>query len=145
MKTILIMSLLCMTGYAADSVTITKKTLGMNPSVTNAVLTRIDGADFENIRHHVERVVTALGTNTTWWSLGPDATYLSATISLNEKTYTINSWHPIHKDNPKIAVSEKRGLVSASGPQEKTRIENLNSENYKTRVSIFDLLDRDKP
>ena len=139
------MSLLCMTGYAADSVTITKKTLGMNSSVTNAVLTRIDGADFENIRPHVERVVTALGTNTTWWSLGPGATYLSATISLNEKTYTINTWHPIHKDTPKVAVSETRGLVSVSGLQEKMKIECQNSENYKTRVSIFDLLDRDKP
>jgi len=93
--------------------------------------------DFEKLRTNVERIVAALGTNDYWNDFGPGASHESAQIVLGEKRYTINSWYPLYSKNPNVAVSETEGLVSVVGRTEKMRIENQNSERYRTLVSIF--------
>lgn len=93
--------------------------------------------DFEKLRTNAERIVAALGTNDYWNDFGPGASHESAQIVLGEKRYTINSWYPLYSNNPNVAVSETEGLVSVVGRTEKMRIENQNSERYRTLVSIF--------
>jgi hypothetical protein len=127
-----------------DSVVVTRVP-GNAPGATEAVLWRVEGPDFEKIRKDVEKVVSALGTDTEWNDFGPDASYLSAEINLAGKRYTIRSWHPLHKDKETVAVSEKWGLMAVSGKQEKAKIEGQNSDRYRTLVNVFDLCRKGKP
>jgi hypothetical protein len=145
MKTVFFLLMaLNMTTHAGDFVMIAKVP-GMTPNATNTVLAQIEGPHFEAVRAHVEKVVAALGANTNWGSCGPDAWYFSAKIGIGDKTYTIRSWHPLYRNSSTIAVSEKRGLMSVAGRQEKEKIESQNSERYKTLVSIFDFCTKEKP
>ena len=42
------------------------------------------------------------------------------------------------RDNPRVAVSETRGLVTVSGAPEKRRVEEGNSAGYRSIVGLFD-------
>jgi len=145
MKRLLISLLLALTNVAwgDDSLTITHVVEGWTP--TNRVIATVKGKDFDQIRKKVERIVQALGKRDGWNDFGPDASHMSAVIVIGGKTYVIRSWYPLHRDHERIAVSEKGGLVSVSGKTEKTKIENENSERYRTLVSIFDLYQRSNP
>lgn len=131
--------------HGDDSVTISHISGGMNPNATNSVLATVKGQAFENIRKNVESIVRLLGTQAGWSDYGPDASHLSAEIVIGGKTYTINSWYPLNRQDDTIAVSEKWGLVSVSGKAEKSKIESQNSERYRTLVSIFDLYKKMNP
>jgi hypothetical protein len=122
-----------------DSITFTIK--GGRPlpgeTASEPKITKISGKDFESLRPDVEKIVKLLGDQKVWTDLGPDARYMSAVIKLGDKEYTLNSWHPLHRDKPLIAVSEKNGLVLVSSREEKEKVESKNSERYRTLVSIF--------
>lgn len=102
------------------------------------LVAELKGAEFDAMRGEVEDAVRLLEKDQTWWDIGPDAVYMSAKITLGEMEYTLNSWFPLYRDNPKIAVSETRGLVAVSGKVKKDTIEAGNSKKYKKLVGIFD-------
>ena len=139
MKRLLISLFLAATGIAwgEDSLTITRVVEGWTP--TNEVMADVKGRNFEQVRPRVERILQALGNTDAWNDFGPDASHMSAAITIDGKAYVIKSWYPLHRDDERIAVSEKSGLVSVSGKVEKAKIEGQNSERYRTLVSIFDL------
>lgn len=108
----------------------------VEPSRT--VVADLRGARFEAVRKDVEAALALLGKDRTWWDVGPDASFLSAEITLGTNRYTLNSWFPLERDNPRIAVSENRGMVAVSGTGEKGRIEGGNGERYRTLTGIFE-------
>jgi hypothetical protein len=107
---------------------------------TNAPPKTIMLADpkFKAIQKDVEEVIGLLGGQTEWSDFGPDTGYVSAEIHYRKKQYVINSWYPLFRDKPNVAVSETRGLVGASGLAEKQQIENGNSRKYQTIVRLLE-------
>jgi len=107
---------------------------------TNALAKTIMLADpeFKGIKKDVEEVIQLLGEKTEWSDFGPDAGYVSAEIYYGNKRYVIRSWYPIFRDEPNVAVSETRGLVTASGLAEKQEIEEANSQKYQTIVRLLE-------
>lgn len=59
------------------------------------------------------------------------------------KTFTINSWYPLQRQES-IAVSETQGLVSVKSRDQKQEVESKNSAAYKRIVSIFDFIPQPK-
>ncbi len=105
----------------------------------------IQGEQFTKLKGEIQRVVNALVKHdrwmpkkTVWWDVGPDAGYISAVVQMDGKTYTINSWYPLKRQSPNVAVSETQGLVSVKSENEKQDIESRNSASYKQIVAIFD-------
>lgn len=105
---------------------------------SRAVVADLRGARFEAVRKDVEAAVALLGKERTWWDVGPDASFLSAEITLGTNRYTLNSWFPLERDNPRIAVSENRGMVAVSDAGEKRRIEGGNGARYRTLTCLFE-------
>jgi hypothetical protein len=106
----------------------------------------IQGKDFEKIRAQVQKIINQLVKHggwmpdkALWWDVGPDAGYVSAVVRMDGKTYTINSWYPLHRQSSNTAVSET-GLVDVKSMSEKQKVEAKNSEAYKQIVSIFDFI-----
>jgi hypothetical protein len=125
---------------AEDSITL-KEVKGRpipGQSETTPRVISITGPEFQLLKADIQEAIILLGSTTQWTDYGPDAAFLSMNISYGNKTYILNSWHPLHKDNPKIAVSETRGLVSVSNLTEKEKIESGNSKKYQTLVTLFD-------
>jgi len=98
----------------------------------------VSGDKFRKLQRDVEAVVQQLRGKRTWWDVAPDASWESLEIHLGAKQYVINSWYPLFRDSEKLAVSETSGLVAVSGVEEKRRIENGNSERYRTIVGLFE-------
>ena len=146
--TVLLMSLVLMdVVYAADGIRILhiqNPRLPMPSEESGASIAKpklvaeVKGAEFDAMRKEVEDTVKLLENKRTWWDLGPDASYMSAKITIGKMEYTLNSWFPLYRNNPKIAVSETRGLVVVSGKAKKDKIEDENSRKYKKLVGIFD-------
>ena len=160
MKTAIALAVfLVLTGaaYAEDGIRIVLIQSGRLPrlpmpspeGVTSApkpkLVAEVKGAEFDAMRGEVEDAVRLLEKDKTWWDIGPDAVYMSAKITLGETKYTLNSWFPLYRDNPKIAVSETRGLVAVSEKAKKDTIEARNSKKYKKLVGIFDKVMKRKP
>ena len=110
------------------------------PKSTNAdpKAVTIAGSDFKALQKDVEEVIQLLGGKTEWSDFGPDAGYISAEIHYGKIRYVMNSWYPVFRDGPNVAVSGTRGLVSASGLAEKQEIENGNSQKYQTIMRLFE-------
>lgn len=105
----------------------------------------IHGEQFTKLKGEIQKVVNALvkherwmSKKTVWWDVGPDAGYISAVVKMDGKTYTINSWYPLNRQSPNIAVSETQGLVSVKSEKEKQDIESSNSASYRQIVAIFE-------
>jgi len=127
---------------AEDRLTITRKggfpTVRMKGTNSAPVATVINGPRFKALQKDIEEVIRLMGDKTEWWEVGPDAAYDSAEIHLGNKRYVVNSWHPVFRMNPRVAVSETQGLVPVSGVAEKQKIEKGNSGKYRTIVALFD-------
>jgi hypothetical protein len=98
----------------------------------------VSGEKFRSLQKDVEAAVEQLGAKTVWWDVAPDAAWESLEIYLGPKKYVINSWYPLFRDKQTLAVSERSGLVSVSGAEEKRRVEDGNSARYRTIVGLFD-------
>lgn len=135
---------------SADSVRFTH--IGYGPPLSGVPDVKTDmgsiqGEQFKRLKEDIQKVVNALtkhemwqAKEAVWCDVGPDAGYVSAVIEMKGKTYTINSWFPLNRQSPSIAVSEKHGLVSVKSKEEKQDIESRNSASYRQIVSIFDLI-----
>jgi hypothetical protein len=106
--------------------------------VSPAIRYTVSGDRFSKLQPDVEAVIQQLGLKTVWWDVAPDSSWESLEIHLGAKKYVINSWYPLFRDSEKLAVSERSGLVSVSGVEEKRRIENSNSARYRTIVGLFE-------
>ena len=145
MKTLIVLfSLLWLVGSSAaeDRVIVTHVSSAPIPKGTNVTppTATVRGPDFKKIEENVKAVVQILGDRAEWWDVGPDASYFSAEIYYRDKRYVINSWYPLFRDKPKIAVSETQGLVPVSGSEEKKQIEGKNSKRYQEIVELFELI-----
>jgi hypothetical protein len=98
----------------------------------------VKGRDLARIRKPVAALVMILSDEDPWTDIGPDAPALAAEIRFQGKIYHVASWYPIYRDNPKIAVSDNRGLVSVTSPEEKAQIEAGNNADYKTMEAFWD-------
>ena len=135
---------------SADSVRFTR--IGGGPPLPGVSDAKTDmgviqGEQFQKLKEEIQKVVSALtkherwiSKEATWWDVGPDAGYITAVVEMDGKTYTINSWYPLERQSPTIAVSETRGLVSVKSKKEKQDVESRNSASYRQIVAIFDLI-----
>jgi len=125
-------------GFAEDRLEIKTVANSLFGAPTNNSSKTITGAKFQALQKDITTVVALLGDQTIWTDFGPDASYVSIEIHIGNKHYTLNSWYPLYRNTPTVAVSETHGLVLVSNAVEKEKIENANSAKYRTIVKLFD-------
>lgn len=126
----MVLMLLSVAVQAADHITFTS-----HPSRQSRTISGPEFSEYETI---VQKLVAALGKTREISDIGPDATYIRADIEYRGKKYRINSWYPVNRMNPKIAFSEKYGMVFVASAEEKARIEAANSKRYKGMHKFWD-------
>jgi hypothetical protein len=105
---------------------------------TQTIDRTITGGELVKIESALNTLLASMSDQTKWWDVGPDAAYVAADIHYRGKEYGVYSWYPLYRGHPKIAVSERRGLVFVSSPAKKNAVELENSQRYRTLVAFWD-------
>lgn len=137
--------LLAVPAAAADRVTVTKKSYARVPGVAAQPAEPpviLEGDELKPLSSKIKAAVKALGKRKTWNEYGPDASFVAVTLEWKGKVYEFDSWRPLYRDDDKVAVTEKRGLVFVRDAAEKARVEKENGPKYRAVAAFLDALPR---
>ena len=144
MKTCIALLGLLLLGYntmAEDQITVTKVTgfpaIGDTSDSGRVVITNYAGTDFEGLRPDAEAVIKFMGEGNRWVDYGPDSSYVSVAITLDNRNYTIDSWYPLFREKDTVATVDG-SLIAVATREEKVKRESQNSDKYKALYSFLD-------